>query len=365
MSLDTCLFLCGDVMTGRGIDQILPHSVDPTLYEFYVRSAIEYVDLAENVSGPVPRQVDFDYIWGDAMNEWRRMNPDGRIINLETAVTLSEDWLSKGINYRMHPTNLACLTAAQIDCCVLANNHVLDWGVNGLLETLKVLRSAVAVAGAGENASSASSPAILSVPGRRVLVFSAGTESSGISPEWAATNDKPGVWFLEDLSIDTVEQITSQIKAVRRPEDIVIFSIHWGGNWGYDIPREQRHFARELINRGQVDLIHGHSSHHPKGIEVYQGKPILYGCGDFINDYEGIRSPKAFRSDLSIMYFPVFDSKRQLVRFTMTPMQIRQLSLHYASTEDAEWLSWRLAHESEKLNTKISLNATGILELHW
>lgn len=365
MSSDTCLFLCGDVMAGRGIDQILQHSVDPALHEQYVRSAVEYVELAEKANGPVPRQTDFNYIWGDAMNEWHRMKPDCRIINLETAVTLCEDWVSKGINYRMHPANLACLTAAQVDCCVLANNHVLDWGVNGLLETLKVLRTAMTVAGAGVRASSASASAILSVPGRRVLVFAAGTESSGIPPEWAATEDKPGVWFLADLSIDTVEHITNQIKAVREPEDIVIFSVHWGSNWGYKIPGAQRRFAHELINRGQVDVIHGHSSHHPKGIEVYQGKPILYGCGDFINDYEGIQGREEYRSDLSLMYFPVFDGKRQLARFTMVPMQIRQLSLHYASIEDAEWLSRRLAEKSKKLNTEIGLNARGVLELHW
>lgn len=120
------LFLCGDVMTGRGIDQILPHPSQPQLYEPYVRSAHEYVALAEQVNGPIPRPVDAAYVWGAALLEFDRRRPDVRIVNLETAITTSEDREAKGINYRMHPANIACLTAAGIDCCTLANNHVLD-----------------------------------------------------------------------------------------------------------------------------------------------------------------------------------------------------------------------------------------------
>ncbi|MCP4204321.1 MAG: CapA family protein, partial [bacterium] len=121
------LFLCGDVMTGRGIDQILSVPSDPRLHERWVESAVDYVKLAERASGSIPRSVEPTYIWGEALAEVERCRPDLRIINLETSVTTSSDWQLKGINYRMHPDNVACLTAAGIDCCVLANNHVLDW----------------------------------------------------------------------------------------------------------------------------------------------------------------------------------------------------------------------------------------------
>jgi hypothetical protein len=84
------LFLCGDVMTGRGIDQILPHSSEPTLYEPYTASAMSYVDLAERVSGPIARPVDFPYVWGEALAEMGEQAPDLRIINLETSVTTSD-----------------------------------------------------------------------------------------------------------------------------------------------------------------------------------------------------------------------------------------------------------------------------------
>src|SRR5512143_3888726 len=137
------LFLTGDVMTGRGIDQVLPTPSDPQLYESYVTDAREYVKLAERAHGEIRKPVSFDYIWGDALAELDRAAPDARIVNLETSVTTSPGpWPAKGINYRMHPANVGCLTAPRLDCCTLANNHVLDWGYAGLDETLRTLRAA-------------------------------------------------------------------------------------------------------------------------------------------------------------------------------------------------------------------------------
>ncbi len=115
-------------MIGRGVDQILPSPCPPKLYEEYVSSAQEYVRLAEAASGPIPRPVDPSYIWGDALAELEAHAPDARIVNLETSVTRSETAEHKAINYRVSPQNAECLRAAGIDCCALANNHVLDWG---------------------------------------------------------------------------------------------------------------------------------------------------------------------------------------------------------------------------------------------
>src|SRR3974377_1229596 len=134
------LFLCGDVMLGRGIDQILPQPCNPALHENYVDSALEYVQLAETANGPIKRPVPPAYVWGTALDELKRAAPDARIINLETSITRSEDFNPKGINYRMSPENADTLVAAHIDCCALANNHILDWGRTGLVDTLTTLR---------------------------------------------------------------------------------------------------------------------------------------------------------------------------------------------------------------------------------
>ncbi len=118
------IFLGGDVMTGRGIDQILPHPSEPKIYEFFVKDAREYVRIAEEVNGLISTPVGWNYIWGDALWEWERFKPDVKLINLETSITVSNDYeRGKGINYRMNPENIGCLGSGKIDCCTLANNQ--------------------------------------------------------------------------------------------------------------------------------------------------------------------------------------------------------------------------------------------------
>ncbi|UCD52329.1 MAG: CapA family protein, partial [Phycisphaerales bacterium] len=336
------LFLGGDVMTGRGIDQILPHPSDPRLYEPYVRTATEYVELAERAHGPIAKPVESSYPWGDALAEWQRAAPDLRLINLETSITASDDyWPGKGIHYRMHPRNISCLTEAKIDCCSLANNHVLDWGYNGLAETVATLeRAKISTTGAGRDLRQAERPALLAVPGKgRVIVFSYALPSSGVPRAWAASEAWPGVNLLSGLSDSAVRHIREQVARVKQARDVVVVSVHWGSNWGYAIPAAQRGFAHKLTDRAQVDIVHGHSSHHVKGIEVYNGRLILYGAGDFLNDYEGIRGHERFRADLTLMYFAGLDpSTGRLVRLQMTPMQMRCFRLRRALDVDALWL---------------------------
>jgi poly-gamma-glutamate capsule biosynthesis protein CapA/YwtB (metallophosphatase superfamily) len=127
--------------------------------------------------------VDFAYLWGDALDELERAGTDVRIINLETSITTSADyWRYKPVLYRMHPQNIGCLTAARIDCCALANNHVLDWGEQGLLDTLRTLDAAgIARAGVVLNAAEAAAATALKVAGKgRVLVCSLGSPTSGV-----------------------------------------------------------------------------------------------------------------------------------------------------------------------------------------
>lgn len=349
------LFLSGDVMTGRGIDQVLPHSVDPGLHEPYVKTARRYVALAEEVNGEIPAPVSWDYIWGDALAELERVSPAARIINLETAVTLSDDWWpTKGIHYRMHPGNLPVLTAAGVDACVLGNNHVLDWGRPGLLETLASLSDHdIAVAGAGPDARSAREPAVLEAETGRILIFSWGTPGAGVPGAWAAGAGEPGVNVLPRLDAASAERVIDEIGSSRTPRDRVVASIHWGGNWGYDVPAEQREFAHRLIDSGVVDVIHGHSSHHPKGMEVYRDRLILYGAGDFLNDYEGIGGRAEFRGDLTLMYFPELDPTGRLDRLRMTPMRIRRFRLERPPPADVEWLTETMDRECRKLGTRV------------
>ncbi|ODS30287.1 MAG: poly-gamma-glutamate synthesis protein [Candidatus Scalindua rubra] len=363
------MFMCGDVMLGRGIDQVLTHPSDPVLHEPYMKSAIGYVELAERVNGPIPYPVSYSYIWGDALEELERVAPDLRLINLETSITKSNDYLeNKGIHYRMHPKNIDCITAAKIDYCSLANNHLLDWGYSGLKETLETLQKVnVKSAGAGQNLQEAETPAVMEVEGKgRVIVFSYGLVTSGISPGWDALKERPGVNLLKDLSKKTMQRIKEKVKEVKQQGDIVVVSIHWGDNWGYEIPSEQREFAHKLIDGMGVDVIHGHSSHHVKGIEVYKDKLIIYGCGDFLNDYEGIGGYEDFRADLALMYFvSVEPSSGKLIRLQMTPTQIKNFKVNRASKADSLWLRDILNRESKRFGTQVKLSKDYVLTLQW
>lgn len=359
------LFLAGDVMTGRGIDQILAAPSDPRLHESYVRDARVYVQLAERVNGPVPRRVNPEYVWGTALELLERVSPAVRVVNLETSVTRPDEYCAgKSIHYRMNPANVDCLTAAKIDCCVLANNHVLDWGRAGLVETLATLAAAgLRSAGAGADTVSAATPAIVDLgSGTRVLVFSWGSDTSGIPLEWAAGVGRPGVALLKDLSRASARQCARHVAAYRRPGDVVVASVHWGSNWGYSIPNPQREFAHELVDSSSVDIVHGHSAHHAKAIEVYRGRPVLYGCGDFINDYEGISGHRAYRDDLALAYLPTIDSATgTLADFRIKPAQLRNFSLRDASHADAEWIRAMLDREGVPFGTRFDLDPEGMV----
>jgi len=202
--------------------------------------------------------------------------------------------------------------------------------------------------------------------GTRVLVFSFGMSSSGVPREWRAKRARAGVNWVEDLSSRSFDKIARQISPHRGEHTIVIASIHWGGNWGYGIAAREREFAHALIDTAGVDLVHGHSSHHPKGIEVYGKKPIFYGCGDFLNDYEGIGGYESFRGDLALMYFAALDAHTgDLVRLSMIPMQIRSFRVRRAPDDGVAWLVRTLDRECVKLGTRVAKSVDQTLTLEW
>lgn len=358
------LFLCGDVMLGRGVDQILPHPGDPELREGYLTDARSYVELAESVSGPIPAPVDPAWPWGEALRVLERSAPEARIVNLETAVTRSDAFApGKAVHYRMHPANLPALAVARPDVCVLSNNHVLDFDRPGLEETLDVLAGAgLRAVGAGYSADEAYAPAAVPAgPGHRVLVFALGALSSGIPPDWAATPDRPGVAYVRELSAEAAADAVQRVRRARRPGDIVVVSVHWGSNWGYLVPRDQKRFAHALIDGG-VDLVHGHSSHHPRPVEVYRDRLILYGCGDFIDDYEGISGYEEYRDDLRLGHLVSVDAGTGcLTGLRMIPLRARRMRLEPAGDEDRAWL--RATVDRISHGVRIEAESDGTLSL--
>jgi poly-gamma-glutamate synthesis protein (capsule biosynthesis protein) len=288
--------------------------------------------------------------------------PHLRIINLETSITTSDDaQTSKAVLYRMHPDNLGCLTVARPDACALANNHVLDFGLAGLEETLDVLtRAGLGSVGAGRDQQQAWRPAVLTAAGHRVLVWSIGSASSGVPRSWAAGPGTPGVAFFSEHS--DADALCETVRRLKRPGDIAVVSVHWGSNWGYDVPRAQTRFAHRLVESG-VDVVHGHSSHHPRPVEVYRDRLVLYGCGDLINDYEGISGMESFRGNLRLLYLARLDPAGALDELRMVPLQSHRLRLRRAADADASWLLRVLGKASSRFGSRFGLAPDGSLRL--
>jgi len=358
------LFLCGDVMLGRGVDQILPHPGDPELREAYVEDARSYVELAERAGGPIPAPVAPSWPWGEALRVLERAAPDARIINLETAVTRDGEFApGKAVHYRMHPANVPALAVAHPDVCVLANNHVLDFGRPGLEETLDSLaRAGLRTAGAGRGADEAYAPAAVPLgDGARVLVFALATGSSGVPSSWAATSDQPGIAYVPEPSPAAADGVVQRVRQAKRPGDITIVSVHWGSNWGYRVPRNHVRFAHALIDGG-VDVVHGHSSHHPRPLEVYGNRLILYGCGDFIDDYEGIGGYEEYRDDLRLAHLlSVERGTGRLVGLRVAPLRAHRMRLEPATDEDTAWL--RATLDRISVGVRVTSGRGGALEL--
>ena len=157
-----------------------------------------------------------------------------------------------------------------------------------------------------------------------------------------------------------------RILAAKRPGDVVVLSVHWGSNWGHEIAPAEVSFAHRVIDHAGVDVFHGHSSHHPKAIEVYAGKLILYGCGDFINDYEGIHGHEAFRGDLSFMYFPALEANTgRLRRLELVATQMHRFRVRRASAEDRGWLCSVIDREGQRFGTRTQLLPDQRIELRW
>ncbi len=358
------LFLAGDVMPGRGIDQILPHPGDHRLREAVVRDARWYVRAAEQRNGPLSRPVPFTWPWGSALRSIE--SADARIVNLETSVTRAP-WFASGkaVHYRMAPENLPVLLSAKLDVCGLANNHVLDFGRDGLTDTLDALSSAgLRTVGAGRDATAAAEPAVLRAGPARLVVFAAAASSSGVPEQWAAGAARPGVRWLPTVSAESATALADEVVASKRPGDVVVVSLHWGTNWGYGVSADQVAFAHRLVDAG-ADVIHGHSSHHPRPIEVYRGRLVLYGCGDLVNDYEGISGFERYRGDLRLLYLPTVDAETgALLALRVVPLQSRRLRLQRAGSADARWLESVLSKISRPFGTRLD-SGDGELRLSW
>jgi poly-gamma-glutamate synthesis protein (capsule biosynthesis protein) len=225
--------------------------------------------------------ADPAYVWGNTLPVLRQA--ELRFANLECVLADAGSPVpGKVFHFRSDVKNAACLSAAGIDAVSLANNHVLDFGVDALREMLPALaQHGIEGTGAGMDLAAARRPAFLHT-GSSTVAFIAFTDNQ---PDWAAGTRAPGINYVPVNSADS--RTTELLDLVRRTKadvQLLVVSAHWGSNWGISVPSGHRHLAHALIDAG-ADVVFGHSAHIFRGIEIYDGRPIIYSAGDFVDDY--------------------------------------------------------------------------------
>lgn len=300
------LLLVGDVMLGRSVNASL-------------------------------RMLPPEHPWGDTLPILRRA--DLRLCNLECVISdCGRPWTqtSKAFHFRSDARNIEVLRCARIDGVSLANNHVLDFEADALLEMLDGLdASGVAHAGAGHDLAEAARPAPLRTSGPRVGLL-AFTDNE---PGWAAGERRPGTSFVPAGADGAgARRLLAQVADAAAAYDVLVVSAHWGPNWGEEPPRAHVALGHALVDAGAL-VVFGHSPHVFRGIEPYHGGLILYSTGDFIDDYA---VDEVERNDWSAIFDVDLDD-RAVRGVRMTPTVIRGNAAHRARGAERDAIARKLS----------------------
>ena len=290
-------------------------------------------------------------LWGDVLPVM--LEADCRLINLECVISSQgEEWhpTTKSFHFRARPRALEFLQAAGIDGVTLANNHILDFGTDALLDCLTLLdRTGIKRTGAGATLQEAFIPAVFGLPQGRVAVVAV-TDNE---PEWEATSTKPGVTYVAYNDRGLVEpyrlRMAQALSLTRRQADLVIVSAHVGPNWGAP-SRAMQALAHDLLDMG-ADFYWGHSNHTPQGIECYKGKAILYSSGDFIDDY---MVDKDERNDLSFLFILEVE-KGRIGRIRLYPVLIEDLGVRLANEQEWQFLTRTMQAKCKTFGTTMEV----------
>ncbi|OJJ79544.1 CapA family protein [Aspergillus glaucus CBS 516.65] len=359
----------GDVMLARLIDQLFSTHLPSPHYANIIKTFIERYPYLSKYNHRSP--------WGSALALFRA--GDLNLVNLETAVTEgAEKWPRKVFNYRMHPGNLGVLREGRVDFVSLANNHTVDFGEGGLRDTIRGVRGVgVGFAGVGNSAVEAKLPAVLRLP-RDSDDDARGDEEKHTVHVYSAS-DHPRDWsvipefHLIDYTLSTKHHLKTLLTTPSHPQSkaeepsLKIFSIHWGPNYTWQPSAQIRDMAHFLIDECGVDIVHGHSAHHIQGVEKYKGSVIMYGCGDFVDDYA---LNEEFRNDLGGVWRVVVSTDNgdggggkgkgkgkglELDRLEMYPTRCDrfQVTLLDVDDEDHGWVRRKIMKLSEEMGTRV------------
>lgn len=311
----------GDNMLGRAVQLSLFYQSDGDENITDTQSAKDYFnDILSDIDINELRQLNLygDYLFG---NIPLNLNEDVRIINLEASPTYTIDTSSnKSIHYHVHIDNVNNIFSKFVNSYLLclANNHALDMGKESFInETLPNVKNIIGVN-------------LLPTMIGNLAICNFGCGCSGIPKEWSSyINYLPPI--INDENVNIAFNVIS--KSFKNVNEIKILSIHWGPNWSYsnDGQEYRKKLAYRLIDELGISVIHGHSSHHIRGIELYKGKIIIYGAGDFINDYEKI--PSKYNT-YGALYVIDIDNSGNLTNLELLPVEMKNLQCKLTIDKD-------------------------------
>lgn len=294
-------------------------------------------------------------VWGSTLERLRAL--DGLVLNLECCISeRGEKWPDKGYYFRADPDfAVPALRAANASVASLANNHILDFSETGLADTRAHLTDAdIAHAGAGPDRDAAFEPSVTEIGPLTVATIALTSRYE----TYAATENGPGTAHvtLDSSASETHQRVESALERARQQDsDLVIASLHWGPNWETAPADKQKTFARWLIEHG-VDVVHGHSAHVLQGIEVHQGRPIIYDAGDFVDDYidkEGLHNKRS-------AFFELVVREGSLEELRPVPVEIVDETAMIADETAAEWVHETIQERSNPFGTPVERTDRGL-----
>ncbi|GGE45079.1 capsular polysaccharide biosynthesis protein [Pullulanibacillus camelliae] len=342
-----------------------------------------------------------------AVNDvWDYLNQKDIVLaNLELPLTTSEVKADKAITLKAHPDISNSLSLSGIDVFTLANNHALDFGSQGILETKKLLQEEGFISvGAGEDLASAIRPHYLTLKETKIAIlgfssalptgYAAGVGRPGIAPIRAIArfridsmtlDEQPGMapWVETSVVIKDQEMACEVITQAKRQADVVIVNMHWGVPNGWcaafqgPLADYQRPLAHALIDAG-ADFILGHHPHVIHGVEKYNEGIIAYSLGNFLFHSMGNKGEHRLKvgdppydvmsletgeaREAVVMEINLEEKKKQRIHFYPVTLN-SEGEPEFLTGRRAKEVLHRLKRHSEKLQTQLCIENDAVASL--
>ncbi|MEY8331153.1 CapA family protein [Lachnospiraceae bacterium 48-33] len=303
--------------------------VSPMMYEHYQASGISGVisEKIQNIFKSVDiAAADHEYVCGDL--------PESYKVDYQQYTFLTPS-AREGI-----------LKDFSFDVMTLANNHMMDYGTEGLASTIReIKKQGIETIGGGSDLSQAMAPYIKEVNGKKIAILAATRVVPQI--DWYAQKDKAGLMTTYEQT-DRFQMLKEEITRLKTEEncDIVIMYVHWGNDSDKTILGNQVTLGHGYIDAG-ADIVIGNHTHVLQGMEFYQGKLICYGISNFLFG--------SYHSDTMVLTLEIDEANH------ITPKMLPCSSEMFYTTEIEGEAAENMFRYIESMSENVSISSDGII----